>query len=357
MSDVPPLVTAVVVTYDGVDLLPACLDSLAAQTVGPDVLRVVVVDNASHDGTLALLRERYAWVDVVASTRNLGFAGGVDLGIRRAETPWVFLLNSDAQAAPDCVERLLAAVGDGADERCAGVVPTLLLAQRYRPARPDDPADAVVHGPDGAWVADDAGTVRLVNSTGGLVTRDGHGTDRGWLADAATHAPPADVFGFCGAAALLRRSAVLDVGGFDPRFFMYYEDTDLSWRLRLAGWSVHHVPGATVDHLHAATSVVGSDLFTLHNDRNRLVMLVKDATARRALTAVARALLTLASTTLRRNEPWHRTGLRWRALGSFLRLLPHALRARRTSAPPGGPGRHHVEGLLAAPAHETVRAR
>ena len=352
-----PVVTAVVVTYDGAALLPPCLDSLAEQTLGRDRLHVVVVDNASHDDTLTLLRERYPWVEVVASPRNLGFAGGVDLGLRAASTPWVFLLNSDARAARDCVERLLDAAEHDEHGRVAALVPTLLLSQRYRPAGPHDVPGAVVQGATGRYTADDEGTVRLVNSTGGLVTRDGYGTDRGWLADAASHDPPPDVFGFCGAAVLLRRAAVQAVGGFDPRFFMYYEDADLSWRLRLAGWSVRHVADARADHLHAATSVAGSDLFTLHNDRNRLVMLVKDASAPLALRCVLRAVLTLASTTLRRNEPWSRTRLRWRAFGSFLRLLPHALRARRSAAPPSGPGRHLVERLLAEPPREAVGPR
>jgi GT2 family glycosyltransferase len=344
-----PEVTAVVVTYDGAHLLPGCLDSLAAQTVGPDRLHVVVVDNASHDDTLELLRRDYPWVEVIASETNLGFAGGNDLALAQLRTPYAFLLNSDARAEPDCVATLLEAASAPGNERCAAFNATVLLMQRYRPAGPGDDAGRVLVAPAGRLVPDDDGPVRLVNTTGNQVTTDGYGTDRGWLEDAALHRPPADVFGFCGAAALLRREALDEVGPFDASFFMYYEDTDLSWRLRRAGWGVRHVPAARVDHIHAATSVEGSPLFLLHNDRNRLLMLTVNATAGFALRCVARALLTAASTTVRRREPWARTALRWRALGSWARLLPGALRTRIRTGRDEVVPREQVQRLLVPP--------
>lgn len=343
-------VTAVVVTYDdGAHLLPGCLDSLAAQTVGLERLRVVLVDNASHDDTLDLVRRDYPWVEVVASPRNLGFAGGNDLALDHLATPFAFLLNSDARAEPDTVEALLAAAAEPGAERVAAFNATVLLQQPYRHAAPGEDGPGVLDTPAGRVVADDAGPVRLVNTTGNLVTTDGYGIDRGWLEDARTHAPEPDVFGFCGAAALLRREALAEVGTFDRSFFMYYEDTDLSWRLRRAGWGVRHVPGARVDHIHAASSVEGSPLFLLHNDRNRLLTLTVNATAGLAARCAARSVLTALSTTLRRNEPWPRTALRWRALGSWLRLLPRALAARARTERTARVPRAAVQAMLVPP--------
>lgn len=347
-------VTVVVVNYNGAHLLPGCLDSLAAQTVR-DRLRVVVVDNASQDGSRELLAERYPWAEVVESDENLGFAGGNDLALATLTTPYAFLLNSDARAEPGCVEALLREAEQPGAARCAALNATVLLQQRFRHARPGESGPEVLTVPAGRVVPDDAGTVRLVNSTGNVVSADGYGQDRGWLEDAATHRPPAAVFGFCGAAVLLRREALADVGLFDDAYFMYYEDTDLSWRMRRRGWEVRYVAGARVDHIHAASSVAGSDLFHLHNDRNRLLMLVTNATAALALGAVARTAVTLASTTLRRREPWHRTALRWRAAGSFLRLLPHALRSRRATRRSARVGRAEVQQLL-VPRTAPVRA-
>jgi GT2 family glycosyltransferase len=86
-----------------------------------------------------------------------------------------------------------------------------------------------------------------------------------------------EVFHFNGAASLLRKAALDDAGLFDERFFMYYEDVDLSWRLRLRGWKVAYVPEAVVEHEHAASSGEWSPLFTYNVDRNRPLMLAKVA--------------------------------------------------------------------------------
>src|SRR5581483_12472754 len=84
-----------------------------------------------------------------------------------------------------------------------------------------------------------------------------------------------EVFGFCGAAALLRRAALEDVGAFEESFFMYYEDLDLSWRMRLRGWRILYEPGAVVEHAHAASTGEWSPFFTFHVDRNRVLTLLR----------------------------------------------------------------------------------
>jgi hypothetical protein len=119
------------------------------------------------------------------------------------------------------------------------------------------------------------------------------------------------------------------VGDFDEDFFLYYEDTDLSWRLRAAGWTVRYEPAAVVRHAHAASSDVRSRLFRFHDDRNRLLMLTKNAPAPVALRAAVRYPVTVASLTLRQGPGRAMTATRLRALASYLRLLPRMLRRRR----------------------------
>jgi hypothetical protein len=145
------------------------------------------------------------------------------------------------------------------------------------------------------------------------------------------------VFGFSGGAALLRLDAVRAIGGFPTRFFLYYEDTDLSWRLRLAGWDIRYEPAAVVHHAHSATVDQSSDRFAFFNERNRLLMLTRCAPAPRVLRALVRFLLTTGSLTLTRlrrhpvpDRPVFDPRLRLRVLGSYLRALPWALRTRRS---------------------------
>jgi GT2 family glycosyltransferase len=118
----------------------------------------------------------------------------------------------------------------------------------------------------------------VVNNAGSVVLWDGHGADRGFGSpDGPAFDEPRDVFAWCGGAVLLRSAYLEDVGMFDERFFLYYEDTDLSWRGRARGWRHRYVPDALVRHVHAATTVEGSASFAYYTERNRLLMLLKNA--------------------------------------------------------------------------------
>jgi GT2 family glycosyltransferase len=344
-----PDVTVVTVTYDAAHLVRACLDGLRAQRLDDVTMSVVVVDNGSRDGTAALVAREYPEVRLVAHPVNTGFAGGNDLALADVTSRYVVLLNNDAVPDPAFVASLVRAM-DAAGPSVAAMAATVLLAARFRPATPDDDRGdvRVVRGPDGAWVEAPDGPVRLVNSTGNVVRSDGYGVDRGWLARADGHAPPREVFGFSGAAAVLRTSALRDVGLFDARLFMYYEDTDLSWRLRLAGYRVEHCPEAVVLHEHSASSVEGSTFFRFHDQRNRLAVLTKDATAGLWGRALARYLVTTASALLRRRD-LAEVRLRLRVLGSYAGLLPHLLAERRRIGRSAQVARRDVERLLVAP--------
>ncbi|MDH3756042.1 MAG: glycosyltransferase, partial [Acidimicrobiia bacterium] len=142
----------------------------------------------------------------------------------------------------------------------------------------------------------DGPLIDVVNNAGSVVLHDGSGADRGFLEpDGDAFDRPADVFAWCGAAVVLRPEYLADVGLFDERFFLYYEDTDLSWRGRLRGWRYRYVPESRVRHLHAASSVEGSPMFRYFTERNRLLMLTKNAPGRLAWRAPLRFLWSTAA--------------------------------------------------------------
>ncbi len=188
-------------------------------------------------------------------------------------------------------------------------------------------------------VADGVPLVDVVNNAGSIVLRSGHGADRGFQEpDTDQYDRPVEVFAACGNGMALRTAAGREVGWFDDDFFLYYEDTDLSWRLRARGWAIRYEPTAVLRHLHSASSTEWSPLWLFHVERNRLLMLTKDASAPLALRAVRDQLLTAASLGVRAAREGVRTRsrpavrphlLRARVLASYLRLLPTMLRRRR----------------------------
>ncbi len=297
---------AVVVSWNGAHLLPECLDSLHAQDV-PD-LDIVVVDNASTDGTDELLRLRYPQVRVVRTERNVGFAGGVVAGAADFDGDWLLLLNNDATLAPDAAGALLRTLTAPDATRVGAATAKILLA----PASDQRETEP-----------------RLVNSTGNVVTTAGTGTDRDWLRPEGDESRDPDVFGFCGGAALLRASALAEVGGFDASLFLYYEDTDVSWRLRAAGWTVRYCADAVAVHRHASSSGTDSPVFRYFNTRNSLVVFARHAPLRVAASSFARQVAGLLRAAVREGAASPGTRARARALRDVVLRLPRTLHERR----------------------------
>ncbi len=206
-------------TRDGRDLLADALESLQAQTVPHDVL---VVDNASSDGTAELVAERFPRVRTIRNERNLGFGRPLNAAIESVETDVVVLLNNDVVCEPDFLERLLEPL---ADERVGSVAGVLL---QY-----DAP--------------------ELVDTAGIELDVTLRSWDQLWNRPVAEIATARGPVGPCGGAAAFRTSAFRAVGGFDDAFFAYWEDVDLALRLRLAGWLSTRAPAARVLHRHSQT--------------------------------------------------------------------------------------------------------
>jgi GT2 family glycosyltransferase len=219
---VPGAATVVIPTLNARDLLAESLASLVAQTVPVDI---VVVDNASTDGTAELLAERFPDVTVLRNAENLGFGRAVNLGVAASgdDVETIVLVNNDTVCEPDFVERLCAPLAESDD---VGMVAGVLVQKA-------DP--------------------RLVDSAGIELDRTLRSWDICWNRTTDDLAGAAEPVGPCGGAAAYRAAAFREAGGFDETLFAYWEDVDLALRLRLAGWRCVRVQEARAVHAHSAT--------------------------------------------------------------------------------------------------------
>ena len=294
-------VTTVIVAWRSAAFIDACLDAVSASAPA----RIMVVDNASTDGTAARLAARDD-VHVLHLDRNRGFAGGIAAALEHVTTPFVALVNDDAVPQPGWLDALLVPFAAPDGEAVAATTAKLVL-------------------PDGR-----------INNAGGALLPDLYGYDRGLGdPDDGRWDTADDVEAFCGAGAVLRTAAVRGVGGFPAHFFLYYEDTDTSLRLRRAGWRIRYVPAARIIHRHSASSDQRSARFHYFNERNRLLMIVRCApaeVARGELWRFTRSVAGFARLRFRGRrptQPSEEAGLRLRVLAAVVLRLPRELVARR----------------------------
>ncbi len=286
--------------------------------------RLVVVDNGSGDDSVPVLRGE--GLTVVDTGTNLGFAGGVNAGAHGMTEDALVLLNNDAVAEAGFLDALLAPFTEVGAGRVGATTAQIRLSGRWCPAAARDEDQQVLVGLDGSrWRRctrpEDGVGLELLNSTGNLVDRTGNGYDRDWLRPVGEVSPARDVFGLCGGACAIRRTAWEQVGGFREDLFMYYEDTDLSWRLRRQGWRVEYAGEAVAVHEHAASSGTLSPMFLRVNARNRVVVAAEHAPWDVAVRALARTVVHVVRGPHRRAVA--------QGLGEALSRLPAALAARR----------------------------
>jgi len=211
-----------------------------------------------------------------------------------------------------------------------------LSADRPKEVKVVSGAAAAAHtvGVEPAWYAFALGGEpgEVINNVGSELTPDWYGVDRGYLErDHGQYDAAEDVVAWCGAAVLLRRSYLDDVGLFDDRLFLYYEDLELSLRGSEQGWRYRYVPSSVVRHVHSATAVEGSALADYYNERNRLLVLVRHAPPsvlawvllRYVLVTASYARRDVVSAWLRGDPPrWESVRRRLHALAGFLRRVP-----------------------------------
>ena len=293
-------IAVVLIDTDEGELLAETLPLLELQTRPPD--EIVVVDNAATDGSPEWIRERHPRVKIVALSQRSGFSEANNRGVRAAgDCDLVALLNADAFPEPEWLERLEAAARDYPN---AAAFSSLMLDGRDS-TRLDGTGD-VLH-------------------RNGLAGRRHHGHR---IPDTPEHSVPAEVFAACAGAALYRREIFEALGGLDESFFIYFEDADLAFRMRLLGYSVRYVPDSVVRHLGSATTGVDSDFTIYQLQRNSVWLFWKD------MPGPLLVLYLPAHLALHAGMTWDyvragRAGPVLRAKRDALRGLPRVLRERR----------------------------
>ena len=286
-------ISVLIVNWNSRDALGDCLASLEAQTDGN--FETVVVDNGSVDGSVEMVKERFARTVLVETGENLGFAEGCNRGIAVCTQPWVATLNNDAAASPDWICELRAAAKAGGNR--VGMLQSRIVFKQ----RPDQ-----------------------TNSTGVLLFRNGTIVDRAYEKSVRADERVEEIFCVSAGAALYRRAMLEDIrlasGFFDRTFFMYFEDVDLGWRGRLAGWSAVYVPSARVLHaFQGSSSRRGKHFVSLHCRRNRMRALVKNGSLPYALRCVPR---------FARDLFWSISKEGWKAVPDYVAAIGDAMAQR-----------------------------
>lgn len=212
-----PEVSVVVINYNGLEHLELCLGALGRQTHRD--FEVVLVDNGSTDGSEDYVRSHFPHVRIVRLEKNAGFCGGNNAGIRAARGDLIALLNNDTEVQPRWLEALCAALRR---DPSAGLCASRMIRFWER---------------------------SVLDNAGDLMTPGGFALERGrGEPDGAEFAGDCEVFGACAGAALYRRSMFDEIGLLDEGFFLTYEDLDLSFRARLAGYRCLYAADAGVYH-------------------------------------------------------------------------------------------------------------
>lgn len=242
--------SVIVVNYNGLNVIPRCLDSILESDCSQ--LEVIVVDNASVDGSPELILQRYARdprLILIRNPRNLGFAAGCNMGAQKANAQHLIFLNSDTQVDRSAIGNLIHAL----DENLAIAVAQSKLLM--------------------------FGDKSRLDSTGDFISTIGWPYSRGRLeADCGQYDLNREIFSARGAAMIARKAAFREAGGFDSDYFMYYEDVDLCWRIRLRGHTIIFVPQSVVYHLGGGLDLSDPRGTTanLHSGLNYIATLVKN---------------------------------------------------------------------------------
>jgi GT2 family glycosyltransferase len=238
-----PLVSIIIVNWNGRHLLARCLESVFNQTFTD--FEVILVDNGSTDGSPNYIAATYPDVRLIPLTENRGFTGGNNEGFRQSNGSFIVLLNNDACLKEDWLERMVAVMeSDAGLGSCASKI--------------------VIDGTD------------LLDSAGDLFTTAFTGTKWGECQKASDFTEPRAVAGPCAAAAIYRRSMLEQIGFLDDDFFLNHEDTDLNLRAWLAGWRCQFVPEAVAYHKVSASIGALSATSVYYLSRNSLWVWTKN---------------------------------------------------------------------------------
>ncbi|HIH38493.1 glycosyltransferase family 2 protein [Candidatus Woesearchaeota archaeon] len=292
-----PLVSIIVLTWNGKQYLKNCLDSCFSQTYKQ--LEIIVVDNGSHDGTSAFVQKTYPKTRLITLPQNAGFAEGNNAGIRAAAGEWIFVLNNDTKLKPRCIEALAKAV-EGKKNVGMGC-PKMYFWEEG------------------------------IDTLGLRFKKQGYTTD---IKELLPHEVP---LAPCGGDAFYRKKMLDDISFsrpdgqqdyFDSDYFIYAEDFDLGLRARIAGWECLYADGAELHHLHGATMNHYSDKQVYLGDRNRNFTIIKNYPMPVLIKKLPSFILMQAATLLKwafKGKPLPIIKSKWETL----RALPQLIKKRK----------------------------
>ena len=245
MHQLDPDISVIIVTWNGKELLRRCLDCLSRQTFKE--FEIIVVDNGSEDSTENYVQDHWPEVRFLRLGRNFGFAKANNRAVDMARGRWLAFLNNDTFVLPEWLEAMMKAT-----KRWPGAV--AFTSHQLMAADP-----------------------RYLDGTGDEYFIFGAAKRRDYLKqERDVDRDEGPVFGLCGAASIIKKDIFLALGRFDEDFFCYFEDVDLSWRIRLAGHEICYVPGAIVRHIGSKTAGRRNPWTLYHSHRNQIWTIFKN---------------------------------------------------------------------------------
>jgi len=302
LSNILPKISVLVLNYNGLRFLDKCFESLG-ELQYPDY-EVILVDNASNDGSVAYVRQKFPWVKLLIHEKNYGFCEGYNRSIAFAQGEYLAFLNNDTRVDPNWLAELASAV----QEHQADIFGSKMLSL-------DNP--------------------EIISSRGGKITPIGSGYDIDFNSrDSKAEDNKLTFVGAVGSGAMLiRKAAFLEIGGFDPDYFAAVEDLDLCWRAWLKGYKVIYVANSIVYHkVGGSWDSRHSSPRTFLGQKNRLANIVKNFEFTNVIKGLALSLaydLVMVVMFLARGEFGNILAL---ANGTrcFIKELPKTLKKRKT---------------------------
>lgn len=236
-------VLVVIVNYNGKEHIYQCLESVLGQTYRP--MDIIVVDNNSRDSSVELIQNNFPGIRIIQMGYNAGWGIACNVGMAAGDSAYIVLLNNDAYLEKNCI---------------AEMIKTVQLSPKYGSCASrillwDEPEKTEVCGV--------------------VIYRDGSSCGRGRLCPSNKYVKIEEVFCANDCCCLYRRKMIDDIGGYDPDFFIYCDETDIGWRHQIAGWRCIYTPHAIAYHAHSKAAGSYSAFKAFHVERNRIYICIK----------------------------------------------------------------------------------
>lgn len=294
-----------IVTYNSSEFIVKCLESVY-HAIDKSQDEVLIWDNNSSDDTVVIIETKFSEAKVTKSQKNVGFGKAINKLAKQATGEYIVILNPDTKVAKDWLTSLLLTFDEN---ESVGAV--------------NSKTKIMLNGEE------------FIQNAGSYVFYDGHARDRGavitkykkqlYEKDSQYYNKLTKVPAFSGVSVAMKRAVFLDLGGFDEKMFMYYEDTDLSYRMKASGYEIWYQPKSELVHIHSASSEEWSNFFVYHTELNRLLFVWKHFSLKRVFIETTKYKLSMLYQLIKLNS---RFLLRLKVLFSLTKNLPYLLSFR-----------------------------